>query len=106
MCIKETSQPAAAHTEAIEGSPKAVTSLIIQAPNSKHEEATAAFDVSTETRAPALQSPSTTGKTRSNSSAKETPKDPGRVDSPPTSTTSAPSPTIFKPAATASSTLE
>src|SRR5262249_39240041 len=103
MCIKHTSHPAPAQTEAIEGSPNAVTSLIIQAPNFTHAEATTDFDLSTEPRTLSAQSPATPGKTLTSSSSKDTPLDPGRVDSPPTSTTSAPSETIFKPAAIASS---
>ena len=72
------------------GSPRsAVTSLTMTAPSSRARRATTALEVSTETAKP--WSRSSTGSTRRSSSLAETPSEPGRVDSPPTSTTAAPS---------------
>jgi hypothetical protein len=78
-----------------------VTSLTSSAPSSSARRATSAFEVSIETGAPA--SASSTGTTRPSSSSAETPSDPGRVDSPPTSTIAAPSSSIRRADATASS---
>ena len=76
--------------EASAGSARsAVTSLTMTAPSSTARRATSAFDVSTETGTP--RSCSSAGTTRRSSSSSETPSEPGRVDSPPTSTIAAPS---------------
>ena len=95
--------PTSATTPARSGSPRsAVTSLTSSAPSSRARRATSAFEVSIETgTSPA--SPSSTGTTRRSSSSTETPCDPGRVDSPPTSTIAAPSSTIRRAEAAAAS---
>ena len=78
------------------------TSLTREAPARSAASATAGFIVSIETRtAPA--SASTTGMTRASSSSWGTGSAPGRVDSPPTSTMSAPSATNWRPWVTAAS---
>ncbi len=78
------------------GHSEAETSLISDAPASAAASATAPLVVSTDTRTwPA--SASTTGITRRNSSSRATGAAPGRVDSPPTSTMSAPSSIIWRP---------
>ena len=89
--MRQQSQPRSATSAAIAGSPRrAVTSLTIVAPASSAAAATAAFDVSIDSRAPAPASPSSTGTTRRSSSASVTGSAPGRVDSPPTSRIAAP----------------
>ena len=70
------------------------------APAATAARATAAFLVSMDTRA-SWRSCSTTGNTRRNSSSTGTGRAPGRVDSPPTSMTAAPSATMCRPWATA-----
>src|SRR5829696_2777866 len=104
MCMRQHSQPASATTAAIAGSPRrAVTSLTNAAPAASAARATAAFEVSmlrTAGRSPA--SASITGTTRRSSSSSPTPWAPGRVDSPPTSTRSAPSAASAWACATAS----
>ena len=90
MCIRQTYAPASAITPASAGSPRnAVTSFTSAAPSPSARRATSDFDVSIETGAPA--SPSSTGRTRRSSSSRETASAPGRVDSPPMSTSAAPS---------------
>ena len=91
MCMRQRYAPAPATTPASSGSPRrAVTSLTRIAPRSSAARATAAFDVSIEIgRSPPRRS--RTGTTRRSSSSAETPSEPGRVDSPPTSTIAAPS---------------
>lgn len=71
-------------------------SLTITAPAPRAARATSGFRVSIEmgTRTPAARIAATTGSTRSISSAADTSRAPGRVDSPPTSITPAPSATI------------
>ena len=65
--------------------------------------ATTALDVSTDTTTSApARIPSITGSTRSSSSSSEMPSEPGRVDSPPTSTMTAPSATCRRPSSIAS----
>ena len=87
-----------ATTPASSGSPRsAVTSLTSLAPRSSAARATAAFDVSIETGT-SPPSASSTGTTRRSSSSAATPSEPGRVDSPPTSTIAAPSAIIRRAA--------
>ena len=83
------------------GSPRsAVTSLTSSTPSSSARRATAAFDVSIETGRPPRSA--STGSTRASSCSAVTPPDPGRVDSPPTSTIAAPASSIPHAAVTAS----
>src|SRR6185437_15746021 len=96
-CMSTSVLPAAAHTSAIRrSSRRADTSLTIVAPAEIAAYATSDFTVSTATRTDGhrLTSSSMTGRTRAVSSAIATGVAPGRVDSPPTSITSAPSPII------------
>src|SRR4030095_14991608 len=94
--------PEEATTSASAGSPRrAVTSLTSSAPSSIARRATSALAVSTEPATPF--SASSTGTTLRSSSLAETPAEPGRVDSPPTSTIEAPSSTMPRADATASS---
>src|SRR5689334_6563618 len=104
MCIRHTGTPAAATTSAIAGSwRRAVTSLTSAAPARMARSATSAFTVSIETGTSVPRtSPSITGSTRSSSTSSGTGSDPGRVDSPPTSSTSAPSAASSRPWAIAS----
>lgn len=91
-----------ATTAAIRGSARPPeTSLTIAAPASTQASATADRVVSTLTRTPAATSSRTTGRTRSRSVAASIRCAPGRVDSPPTSTRSAPASRIATPCATA-----
>jgi hypothetical protein len=76
-------------------------SLIMRAPAAIAARITAALRVSIETSTPALASASITGAVRLISSSAEIASAPGRVDSPPTSTMSAPSARSCKPCATA-----
>ncbi len=93
MCIRHTGTAAAATTSTIRGSPRsAVTSLTKLAPAASAASATSAFIVSIETGTSVTAAiPSITGMTRRSSSASATGCAPGRVDSPPTSSRSAPS---------------
>ena len=93
MCIATKPAPASATTASIRGSARpADTSLTTDAPAAIAAAATAAFVVSMLTGTPELvASAATTGNTRARSSASVTGSAPGRVDSPPTSSTSAPS---------------
>ena len=85
----------------MDGSPRsAVTSLTSSAPSSRARRATSAFAVSIESGT-SPPSRSSTGTTRRSSSSQETPCEPGRVDSPPTSTIAAPSSTIRRAEAAA-----
>ena len=102
--MRQTTQPRSATSAAIFGSPRsAVTSLTMLAPASSAAAATAAFDVSIDSRAPAPASPSSTGTTRRSSSASLTGSAPGRVDSPPMSRIAAPCATSARPWAIAAS---
>src|SRR5262245_13416280 len=102
MCMRQRYASASATTPASSGSPRSeVTSFTSSAPIASARRATAAFDVSMETGTPS--SASSTGTTRRSSSSASTPSEPGRVDSPPTSTIAAPSPAIRRAAATAAS---
>ncbi len=91
MCIRHTASPPAATTCSAPGRLSARTSLIIPAPSAATSRITRGELVSTEmtisTRAAIA---STTGATRSSSCCSSTAVAPGRVDSPPTSTISAP----------------
>ena len=73
------------------------TSLTILAPASAAATATSSLLVSIETVTPAPARPSTMGSTRRISSSAATGAWPGRVDSPPTSTRSAPASTMARP---------
>ncbi len=86
------------------GSPPAVTSFTMVAPAASAASATAALRVSTliGTVVSAARR-ATTGSTRSRSSASGTGVAPGRVDSPPTSSRSAPAATSASPCETAAS---
>ena len=77
------------------------TSLTMAAPASRAACATSARIVSTETVTPAAASSVMTGTTLASSSATSGRVAPGRVDSPPTSSTSAPASTSARPCATA-----
>src|SRR5919204_1677967 len=93
MCIRHRYASESATTPASSGSPRsAVTSLTSSAPSSIARRDTSAFAVSIDTGRP--WTPSSTGTTRRSSSSTLTPSEPGRVDSPPTSTIAAPSATI------------
>src|SRR5438105_15079848 len=80
----------------------AVTSFTISAPSSSARRATSALAVSIDTGT-SPWSRSKTGTTRRSSSSRVTPLEPGRVDSPPTSTIAAPSRTIRRAVAAAAS---
>ena len=96
--------PAAAIVLAIAGSASPpLTSLTIRAPASSAASATAALDVSTLTATPLPTSARIAGTTRRVSSSASTRSAPGRVDSPPTSTMSAPAAHIASPCPTAAS---
>src|SRR5918994_3985752 len=96
MCMRHTYASASAIASTMAGSPRsAVTSLTSSAPSSSARRATIAFEVSIETGRPT--SPSSTGTTRASSASAETGAAPGRVDSPPTSTTAAPSASRRRP---------
>src|SRR4029453_9617668 len=99
---RESAAPGGATPAARSGSPRrAVTSLTSAAPSSSARRATSALAVSIETGTPS--SSSSTGTTRHSSSSAETPAEPGRVDSPPTSTIAAPSSTMRRADSTATS---
>ena len=95
MATQPTPRPAATGCSAPE------MSLMRVAPASTAASATAGFTVSTETLTCGERA-SITGTTRRSSSASPTGSAPGRLDSPPTSTRSAPSATMAMPWATAS----
>ena len=105
MCMRQTGQPASAITSTMPGSKRrALTSLMSAAPAARARRATSAFIVSTEMGTPTRPaSASTTGRTRRSSSSSDTGSEPGRVDSPPMSTSAAPSRTRARPCASASS---
>src|SRR5581483_7989439 len=88
MCIRQRYASASATTAAISSSPRrAVTSLTSSAPSASARRATSALEVSIDTGSP--WSSSSTGTTRRSSTSSGTPAEPGRVDSPPTSTIAA-----------------
>ncbi len=94
----------AAATSRLRGSwVRPLTSLMIVAPAANAASMTAALRVSIDTVTPCSASAATTGRTRRSSSSSGTSTAPGRVDSPPTSTMSAPSAASRKPCATAPS---
>src|SRR4051794_1149641 len=102
MCMRQQPAPLEATTPAIAGSwRKADTSLTMVAPACRAVSATATLRVSMEMVAG--ESLSMTGTTRRSSSSSETGSAPGRVDSPPTSRTPAPSLSRCSPCATAAS---
>src|SRR6267142_4564461 len=89
MCMRQTAHLLFRTASMAPGAWSACTSLIIEAPASSAARITAGRRVSTDTQRSRILS--TTGMMRSSSSASETGAAPGRVDSPPTSTMSAPS---------------
>ena len=103
MCISTSGTLASATTPSRSGSWRpALTSLTMAAPAATAAAATDAFRVSTDTGTPAVAASfSITGRTRSSSTASGTSTAPGRVDSPPTSSRSAPSAARASPWATA-----
>ena len=102
LCMTTTADPVSATASAMPGSRcSPQTSLMRQAPSRAASRATAALLVSMEIGASRSASASSTGTTRRSSSASETGRWPGRVDSPPTSTIAAPSAIIARARATA-----
>ncbi len=98
QCMATNGTPASRTTAAMSGSARPpLTSLTISAPASSAADAISARMVSMLTTAPAATRPRTTGSTRPDSSSALTRCAPGRVDSPPTSTMSAPSCTSDMP---------
>ena len=99
MCMRISPARASATIFPIPGSPeRAVTSLMMSTPSPRQASATAALEVSTEMGASVRAlSALITGKTRRSSSSAETGSAPGRVDSPPTSSSKAPSSRSFSP---------
>src|SRR5882724_6349387 len=106
MCMSTTPAPAAATVSSIAGSWRpAETSFTTVAPAVSAARATAALVVSTETvTVTRAARPSITGTTRASSVSRSTANAPGRVDSPPTSSTVAPAATRATPCARAAST--
>ena len=94
MCIRQTATSDFATISTAPIACSARTSLIIDAPAAIAARITTGFIVSTEINAPSRASASTIGMMRSISSASEVGSAPGRVDSPPMSTMSAPSASI------------
>src|SRR5579864_641210 len=102
MCMRIAPAPESRTISAIPSPCNAVTSFTMWAPAASACRATSALDVSTESiTADCSASARTTGSTRCNSSSSETGCEPGRVDSPPMSSRSAPSCTSFSPCAMA-----
>ena len=101
MCIATAPQPAAAATARARGSQKPSMLFHAAAPTASAACATSILRASIDTAAPAPASASITGKTRRFSASASTCAAPGRVDSPPTSTMSAPSSSIRRPRAIA-----
>ena len=92
MCMRQTGQPYSTITPAIPESPRDETSLIMSAPACNDADATVDLLVSTEIPISGNSSlmDLITGTTRASSSRGGTARDPGLVDSPPTSIQSAP----------------
>ncbi|MCW0466050.1 hypothetical protein NB705_003123 [Xanthomonas sacchari] len=106
MCISTTGTPSSAAASSAPGWRRACTSLIMPAPAATAARITSGLKVSTlNGSAVCAASRSITGITRRSSSSTGTGVAPGRVDSPPMSSTSAPSPARRRPCATAASTL-
>src|SRR3954451_12496379 len=105
MCIRQQVAPELATRPASSGSKRnADTSFTMRAPAWSAASATTSLVVSMETRAtPPTARRSTTGTTRWSSSSAGTGSAPGRVDSPPTSSISAPSAASSSPCLTAAS---
>jgi hypothetical protein len=105
MCMSTSPAPAFAARGSISSSAPPDTSFAIEAPAANASAATAARRVSmlTTTSGRAARIPSITGRTRRRSSGTGTGSAPGRVDSPPTSTMSAPSSVSRAACATAAS---
>ena len=105
MCMRTMPAPRPATTASMRASRAAVTSLTRDAPAASAAAATSGLEVSTETITAGRRraSAATTGTTRSISSATGTVAAPGRVDSPPTSMTSAPASDMARACATAAS---
>jgi hypothetical protein len=92
--MRQTNASPSATTSATRVARRAVTSLTRTAP-ARARRATVAFAVSIESGSPPR--PSRTGSKRASSSSAVTGAAPGRVDSPPTSTTAAPSSSSLRP---------
>ena len=104
QCITTYAAPCSATTSRIRGSASPPeTSLTSTAPASSAAAATSGRIVSTETATPSAASARITGTTRSSSSATSGRVAPGRVDSPPMSSRSAPSSRSAAPCAIAAS---
>lgn len=102
QCMTTNGTSAAATAGIMPGSASPpLTSLTSRAPAATAWAATSARMVSTETTIPSAARPRTTGTTRRSSSSASTRLAPGRVDSPPTSTRSAPWATRSSPRLTA-----
>jgi hypothetical protein len=97
MCIAMTPTVEAATASMAPAARKAFTSFTTAQPAAIAADMTCGFIVSTETATPCLARASTIGSTRRSSSSTGTGCAPGRVDSPPTSTKSAPSSRSLKP---------
>src|SRR3984893_10725052 len=105
ICTRHTAQPLATTASSAPGSRNARTSLMSPAPAALAARMTSALLVSIEMiTAVAARSRSITGMTRRNSSAAPTGSAPGRVDSPPTSMSAAPSAAMRTPCSTAAAT--
>src|SRR6478672_6091820 len=104
QCIAMKGSRLAATQGTISGSARPPeTSLTMEAPASTAARATEARIVSMDTTAPSAASAVTTGTTRRSSSSTDGRSAPGLVDSPPTSTMSAPAATTSRPCAMAAS---
>src|SRR6478752_7000600 len=104
QCMAMKGSRSAATQGTISGSARPPeTSLTMEAPASTAARATEARIVSTDTTAPSAASAVTTGTTRRSSSSTDGRSAPGLVDSPPTSTMSAPAATTSRPCAMAAS---
>src|SRR5574341_965241 len=105
MCMRHTATGARATASSAAGAPRAVTSFTMAAPATIASAMSAGLRVSTESGTPQPARASRTGSTRRRSSSRATGAAPGRVDSPPMSRMSAPSPISRRACATACSVL-
>jgi len=97
MCMTMSPAWVLATASIAPGARNAFTSFTTEQPASIAARITAGFIVSMETATPSFASASITGITRRSSSSSATGSEPGRVDSPPTSTKSAPSSRSSRP---------
>ena len=106
MCMRHTGTLKSAAASRAPGARSARTSLIMLAPAATAALMTSGREVSTDSGTGILRTrASTTGMTRSSSSASVGGREPGRVDSPPMSMRSAPSAARRQPCSTARSRL-